>query len=101
MKNVKGFFWARKDIAVRFLYTLLFMVILEIVKLLVQLTVLFQFVYLFFTLNPSQPAARFANRLAAYLYRLTRYISLNEQQRPFPFRDLPDAMEPPEGAPPY
>ncbi|MCU0556578.1 MAG: DUF4389 domain-containing protein [Desulfobacterales bacterium] len=101
MTDVKGFFLSRKDIAIRFLYTLLFMAILEIVKLLVQLTVLFQFVYVFFTMNQSQPAARFANRLAAYLYRIARYMSLNEQQRPFPFRDLPDPVEPPEGTPPF
>jgi hypothetical protein len=100
MKDVKGFFLSRKAIAIRFLYTLLFMAILEVVKLLIQLTVLFQFVYLFITRNQSQPAARFANRLSAYLYHMVRYMSLNEQQRPFPFRDLPDAMEPPEAAPP-
>lgn len=101
MPDMKAFFSSRKAIAIRFLYTLLFMAILEVVKLLIQLTVLFQYVYLFVTRTHSQPAVRFANRLAVYVYRMVRYMGLNEQQRPFPFRDFPEEMEPPEASPPF
>jgi hypothetical protein len=101
MTDMKAFFSSRKAIAIRFLYTLLFMAVLEVVKLLIQLTVLFQYVYLFVTRTQSQPATRFANRLAVYVYRMVRYMGLNEQQRPFPFRDFPDEMEPTEASSPF
>ena len=37
----------RKKIAIRFLFTLLFVVVFEILKTIIQLTILFQYIYLF------------------------------------------------------
>ncbi len=85
----------RQQIGLRFLYSLLFIVIHHIVKMLVVLTAVFQFVYLLITLEPCEPLRRFANKLAAYAYRTLRYLTLNENDKPFPFREFPAELEPP------
>lgn len=87
---------SRKQIGVRFLYTLLYLVVLEVVKLVVQVSVVLQFVYLLITGKHSEPLRTFSNKLAAYAYRVIRYATLNENFRPFPFNDLPPEMERPE-----
>ncbi|MBI4644480.1 MAG: DUF4389 domain-containing protein [Deltaproteobacteria bacterium] len=86
----------RGQIAMRLLYTLLFVAVFCILKVIVYLTTLFQFVYLFITLQHSEPVRAFANKVVTYAYRVWRYITLNENRRPFPFTDFPEAMESPE-----
>lgn len=86
----------RKEIAIRLLYTILYLVILGVVSLVIQLITLFQFIYLLITLNYSEPARRFSNRVIVYAYRAMRYVTLIENQRPFPFLEFPGEMEPPE-----
>jgi hypothetical protein len=86
----------RGQIAMRLLYTLLFVAVFCILKIIVYLTTLFQFVYLLITLQHSEPVRAFANKVVTYAYRVWRYITLNENRRPFPFTDFPEAMELPE-----
>ena len=89
-------FASRKQIGIRLLYTILFLFILGIVIVIVKLSVFFQFIYLFITLKPNEPVRQFSNKISAYGYRLFRYITLNENKRPFPFTDFPPEMEPSE-----
>ena len=87
---------SRKQIFIRLLYTILFLFILGIVELIVQIVVLFQFIYFFITQKPNVPVRQFSNKISTYAYRIFRYITLNESKRPFPFPDFPLEMEPPE-----
>jgi hypothetical protein len=87
---------SRQQILIRFLYTLLFMAVLEVVKMVVVLTTLFQYLYLFINQTPSEPARKFGNQAAAFGYRVMRYLTLNDNARPFPFREFPQEVEPPE-----
>lgn len=87
---------SRNNIALRFLYALLCLIALELVKLFIQLTVLFQFLHLLVNRKYSEPLRAFSNRLSAYAYRLIRYVTLNENPRPFPFAEFPYEMEPSE-----
>jgi hypothetical protein len=87
---------SRDRFAIRLLYTLLFPPIYGICNFLVLLTTLFQFVLLLITLKHSEPVRSFANRVISYEYRIWRYVSLNSNQRPFPFAEFPPAVEPPE-----
>jgi len=66
MNEVETVKVSRKQIGIRFLYTLLYLVALEVVKMLVQVTVLLQFIYLLITGKYSDPLRNFSNRLAAY-----------------------------------
>lgn len=89
---------SRSQIGIRLLFTILFLPIYGICNALVVLTTLFQFAMLFITRKHSEPVRTFANRVISYAYRVWRYFSLNSSQRPFPFAEFPEEMEPPEAA---
>ena len=86
----------RKDIALRFLFTLVFVVAFEIFKAVLWIIVLFQYIYLFITRSYSDTLRNFCNKLSVYAYEVFRYLSLNENDRPFPFSGFPEETEPPE-----
>ena len=86
----------RQQVAIRLLYTLLYMVIFELVKTIVILISLFEYFFLLVTLQHNEPARTFANKVATYGYRVMRYLTLNENQRPFPFSDFPAEIELPD-----
>jgi hypothetical protein len=86
----------RGQIATRLLITVLFLPINGIVNATIVLTTLFQYVYLLVTMQHSEPVRVFANKVIAFGYRVWRYISLNDNRRPFPFTELPGEMEAPE-----
>jgi hypothetical protein len=87
---------SRKQIGIRFLYSLLYLIVLEVIKVIVQVTVILQFIYLLITQKYSEPLRSFSNKLSAFAYRVIRYATLNENIRPFPFNDFPGEMEKPE-----
>jgi|WetSurMetagenome_2_1015567.scaffolds.fasta_scaffold116441_4 hypothetical protein len=87
----------RTQIVIRLLFTVLFFIVLGIVHFLINLATVFQYVVLLITLKPNEPVRRFANQVAAYGYRVMRYLTLNDNLRPFPFSELPQDMEPPVG----
>ena len=84
---------SRKEIGIRFAYSVIFLIIFEVLKLLIQLIVLFQFAYLFITKQYSHPMRAFSNKIAVYTYKVMRYLSLCENLRPFPFNNLPTEIE--------
>jgi hypothetical protein len=86
---------SRKRIFIRLLYTILFFLVLEIVKSIIQLATVVQYIFLFITLKPSQPVKNFCNRVAVYGYRIMRYLTLNEDAKPFPFTEFPAELEAP------
>ncbi|HEX9883078.1 MAG TPA: DUF4389 domain-containing protein [Desulfobaccales bacterium] len=87
---------SRAQIAIRLLYTVFFMAVFCILKAIILLTTAFQFVCLFITLKPSEPVRRFANQVVTYAYRVWRYITLNENRRPFPFSEFDQEIEAPD-----
>ena len=86
----------RKRIAIRLLYTIFYLVVLEILKLVLQAAVVFQFIHLLITRRTSEPVRRFGNKVATYAYRVMRYVTVAENPLPFPFSDFPREVEPPE-----
>lgn len=93
MNSLQEHVVTRKGIAIRLFVTILFFIIFEIIKLIMQVTMLFQYVYLFIAAQHSEPLRDFSNRLSVYAYRVMRYITLNENLRPFPFNRFPESME--------
>jgi Domain of unknown function (DUF4389) len=87
---------SRKQIGIRLLYTILFLVIFGIVLVIVKVVVTFQFIYFFSTRKPNESVRQFSNKISIYGYRIFRYITLNESQRPFPFTNFPQELEPSE-----
>ncbi len=94
--KLKVFLLARKGIAFRFVYTILYAVIFMILRFVVELSALAQFAILFATTKPNEPLRKFSNKMNTYTYRVMRYMTLTENTRPYPFSDLPAEMEPPE-----
>ena len=95
MQEAKKTVVSRKDIFVRLLYTILYLLVFEIIKLIMQLIVVFQYIYLFLALSQNDSVRNFSNKLSTYTYDVMRYLTLNKNQRPFPFNDFPPAMEEP------
>ena len=83
----------RKKIVVRLLYTLFFLIIFEILKIIIQVSVLFQYVYLLISKTYNNPVRNFTNKVSVYAYKVLRYVALNENEKPYPFHDFPQEME--------
>ena len=86
----------RGKIGMRLIFTLIFLVILSLMHLIIQMTTVIQYVILLITRSYSEPLRSFSNKAAAYVYRIIRYITLNDNTRPFPFTDFPGEIESPE-----
>jgi D-alanyl-lipoteichoic acid acyltransferase DltB (MBOAT superfamily) len=86
----------RTQIAVRLLFTLLYLIVFEILKTIIQVAVLFQYVYLLITKKHNEPVRNFSNKVTTYAYKVLRYLTLNENLKPFPFSEFPKEMDSPE-----
>ncbi len=86
----------RGKIGMRLIFTLLFLVILSLMHFIIQTATLIQYLILLITRSYSEPLRSFSNNAAVYVYRLIRYITLNDNTRPFPFTDFPQEIERPE-----
>src|SRR5208337_2952027 len=86
----------RGKIGIRLIFTLIFLVILSLMHFIIQMTTLIQYVILIITKSYSEPLRSFSNKAAAYVYRIIRYMTLNDNTRPFPFTDFPQEIESPE-----
>lgn len=85
--------FSRKKIAIRFLYTIFYLFVFEIIKLIIQGLFVFQYVYLFITKKYSNHIIDFSSKLSVYTYKILRYISLIENDKPFPFKNFPKEIE--------
>ena len=84
---------------IRIVLTILFAVIARVVELLLAVLVVFELgVALVTQQPPSRKIRDFANQVCTYLYRLTRYLTYNEAEPPFPFTDFPETIEAPTDA---
>ena len=85
----------RKETGIRILLSLLLLLIAEAVRIVLGVTVFFALAWTLITKRPlSERVRRFANRTLSYQYRLFRYLTYNDPERPFPFADFPPEMEP-------
>ena len=44
----------------------------------------------------NHPIRNFSNKVSVYGYRVLRYVTLNENEKPFPFDNFPKEMELPD-----
>ena len=86
----------RGKIVIRLIFTLIFLVILSAMQFIIQMLTLIQYVILLITRSYSEPLRSFSNKAAAYVYKIIRYMTLNDNTRPFPFTDFPQEIESPE-----
>ncbi len=86
---------ARTAILLRLVISVVLLIALEIIVMLVQVIVLFQYILLMITRSRSEPLRNFSNKISLYGYKLLRYMTLNDNIRPFPFSDFPATPENP------
>ena len=82
---------SRSKTGVRILYTILFLIILGLLRALTALVVLFEVLFALVTKQaPSERVTRFAHQVVWYSYVIGRYITYNQEELPFPFADFPE-----------
>jgi hypothetical protein len=93
MEAIENTLLSRKKIGIRFLYTIFFLIVFEILKFIIQIAVLFQYVYLFITRAHNEPVRGFCSKVSIFAYRVIRYMTLNDNTCPYPFSDFPEEVE--------
>ena len=84
-----------KEIWIRGLYMLLFLVLYGVTKSLVFLVVIFHFLALLIVRTTYAPLLHFSQGLATYLYDITLFLTFISEEKPFPYREWPSG--PPQG----
>jgi hypothetical protein len=85
----------RSQTGIRILLSLLFVVIFRVTSVVLAVVVVFELLSALITRQPPSDRVRsFANRTLSYLYAVTRYLTYNQAEVPFPFSDFPREVEP-------
>lgn len=84
----------RKPVLIRFGYTLVIFIAFEAVRLMAEIGTLIQYGIVLVTKKHSEPLRAFCNTMSSYAYQCMRYMTLNSNERPFPFTSLPKDGEP-------
>ena len=82
------------EIWFRGLYMLLFLVILGLVKGVVFVVAVIQFILVAVNKSANAPLRNFGQGLSTYLYHITQFLIFNTDHKPFPFEDW--SSEPPK-----
>ena len=71
----------------RGLYMLLFLVIIGLVKGVVFIMAVVQFILVAINKTTNNPLQNFGQGLSTYLYNITQFLTFNTDNKPFPFED--------------
>ena len=75
------------EIWFRGLYILLFLLILGLVKGIVFIVAVIQFILVAVNKTANEPLRNFGQGLSTYLYHITQFLIFNTDNKPFPFED--------------
>jgi hypothetical protein len=90
----------RAETGIRALKTLLFFIIARVVEAVLGVLIIFELIWTLITgREPSSAVRRFASRVLAYLVEIVRYLTYNDDQAPFPFREFPGDPKPDAAGP--
>lgn len=78
-----------KNIWVRGLFMLLFAVLYGVAEFVLLVIALFQFGHALFTGRPNDNATSFGYSIGRYIFDITRFVTFNTDERPFPFSPWP------------
>jgi len=84
-----------RDVWMRGLFMLLFMIGFAIGQGLLNLLAIVQFVWLLLAREPNQFIARFGNSLSTWLAEIGRFLACATDVKPFPWQPWPNASVPP------
>lgn len=89
MTSDSTFKMTRKETAIRFLFALLFSAIYSVSELVVFSLAVLQFGFQFILGESNDKVASFSRCLNKYIFQVLQYVTLNEEDKPFPFSDWP------------
>jgi len=87
-----------RDVWLRGLFMLLFIIGFTVGQWLLNLLAIVQFVWLFFAREPNQFLASFGNSLSIWLAEVGRFLSCVTDDKPFPWRAPPNSSASPPPA---
>lgn len=72
------------------LMLLMFMILFNLVKFIVSITLIVQWVLVLITGTPNERLKNFTKSLNQYGYQIMEFVSFNSDKRPFPLSDWPE-----------
>lgn len=75
----------------RFLFMVLFAIILGVVGYVMTAVVVLQFIWGLVTGEGNDKLRQFGSSLSQYIYQTLRFLSYNTEEKPFPFADWPES----------
>ena len=79
-----------RDLWIRALYMVFFMIAYSVAEIVLSLLVVFQFFAILFTGSANAPLLKLGHNLSTYIYQIVQFETFNTEQKPFPFSDWPD-----------
>ena len=80
----------RRDVWVRALYMIFFVIAYTVAEVVLGIVTLVQFVFVLVTGNANENLLRLGNNLSAYVYQVFRFLTFNSETQAFPFSEWPD-----------
>lgn len=75
----------------RLFFMLIFAAILQLASMVMGVLVIAQFLFSLLTGNDNLPLRRFGHSLSTYIYDTLRFLTYNDEEKPFPFSDWPSS----------
>ncbi|MFT6386878.1 MAG: hypothetical protein ACJAUP_000247 [Cellvibrionaceae bacterium] len=75
----------------RFVFMVLFAMILGVASYVITVLVLIQFVWALVTGEGSDKLREFGSSLSQYIHQILRFLTYNSEEKPFPFTDWPES----------
>jgi len=82
----------------RFAFMLLFVLVFMVVKIVIYAIAAFQLLHLLFTGTLHDELKSFAHSISIYVYDITKYLTFDSEELPFPFKAWPVKPETKEKA---
>lgn len=73
----------------RFVYMVLFALILGVASYVIVALVVLQFIWALVTADENDKLKEFGSSLSQYIYQMLRFLTYNSEDKPFPFADWP------------
>ena len=89
MASDSTFKMTRKETAIRLLFALLFAAIYSVSELVVFSLAVLQFGFQFILGESNDKVASFSRCLNKYIFQVLQFVTLNQEEKPFPFSDWP------------
>lgn len=74
----------------RFVFMVLFAIILGVAAYVISVLVVIQFVWALVTGEGNEKLRNFGGSLGVYIHQTLRFLTYNTEDKPFPFADWPD-----------